>query len=442
MNARIKPALTRLFSRSCLVAFPRFALGRSTPAASLMLAALISAITSAQTFETLYSFDPNSGATHPTNGPLVDIDSTLYGTMQLAHSSNGAVYGLSEDGSTFFSISVPVRNGFPSQGDTLNLTYSGSSLYGFVEGVGSAPPGVLFSTNQNSGFQVLHTWTTGNGVAAVTPIGSQLYGTTSFSDVANSPPFKGEVFAMNPDGSNFQVIHSFPFSVGSPTGTLIQSGNTLYGFTNGLLGEVYSMNLDGSNFQVLHTFGASGQGNSPIGLTLVGTTLYGTTYSGGSSNLDGTIFSMNLNGSNFQVLHSFTGPDGSNPSTGLTLLGSELYGTALNTTGTLGGTNAGTIFSINLDGSGFQVIYAFTSSNGNVNPTVNPGALIAEGNTLYGMTGDGGSFGYGSVFAVSVPEPSALILALVGLAILAYRRCFVVRSPLIETSRIPVLWRR
>jgi uncharacterized repeat protein (TIGR03803 family) len=428
MNAKIEPVCHGLFSRSRLFSCPRLVFGPYTPMASVVAGALLAAICSAQTFETLYNFDPNSGATDPTNGPLVDIDSTLYGTMHLAHSSNGAIYGLAEDGSAFSSIPVPVGNDFPIQGETLNLTNSDSSLYGFVEGLGSAPPGVLFSTSQNGGFQVLHTWTTGDGVAAVTPIGSQLYGTTSFSDVANSPAFKGEVFAMNPNGSNFQVLHSFPFSVGSPMGTLIQSGNTLYGFTNGLTGEVYSMGLDGSNFQVLHTFTEFGQEHSPTGLTLVGTTLYGTTFSGGSSNLDGTIFSMSLDGSNFQVLHSFTGPDGSNPSTGLTLVGSELYGTAQNTTGTLGGTNAGTIFSINLDGSGFQVIYAFTSSNGNVNSTVNPGAPIAEGNTLYGTTTSGGTFGYGSVFAVSVPEPSTWILAIGGLAVLVFRRCYVVRS--------------
>ena len=59
------------------------------------------------------------------------------------------------------------------------------------------------------------------------------------------------------------------------------------------------------------------------GLTLVGSTLFGTTRGGGDDGL-GTVFSMNPDGSDYQVLHSFTGAatDGQGPDGNLTLVGS------------------------------------------------------------------------------------------------------------------------
>ena len=60
-------------------------------------------------------------------------------------------------------------------------------------------------------------------------------------------------------------------------------------------------------------------------LTLSGSTLYGMTLSGGA-NGNGTIFSINTDGSGFQNLFSFSGTNGDNPHGSLTLSGSTLYG--------------------------------------------------------------------------------------------------------------------
>ena len=110
-------------------------------------------------------------------------------------------------------------------------------------------------------------------------------------------------------------------------------------------------------FQVLHSFSGT-DGNEPYfaGLIAIGSTLFGTTNEGGSSN-DGTVFSMNADGTDYQVLHSFSGTDGANPYAGLTLFGSTLFGTT-----TAGGSAGdGTVFSINPDGTGFQVLHSFSA---------------------------------------------------------------------------------
>jgi uncharacterized repeat protein (TIGR03803 family) len=69
--------------------------------------------------------------------------------------------------------------------------------------------------------------------------------------------------------------------------------------------------------------------------------------------------STNLFAQTFTTLHAFTGgPDGSVPMSGLLLSGNTLCGTALG-----GGTNnSGTMFSLNIDGSGFTVLHTISSA--------------------------------------------------------------------------------
>jgi uncharacterized repeat protein (TIGR03803 family) len=210
-----------------------------------------------------------------------------------------------------------------------------------------------------------------------------------------------------------------------PNGSLILSGNTLYGTASqgGSWGSgtVFAVNTDGSDFTNLHSFtAASGSypnytnsdGNNPsAGLILAGNTLYGTASSGGT-NGNGTVFAISTSGAVFTNLHSFsaeatnslgrhTNSDGYNPVAGLVLSGNTLYGTA-----SAGGTNGcGTVFAINTNGTGFTNLHSFTATSGSL-LTNSDGAtpvagLILSGNTLYGTASSGGTNGNGTVFAVN-----------------------------------------
>jgi hypothetical protein len=92
------------------------------------------------------------------------------------------------------------------------------------------------------------------------------------------------------------------------------------------------MNLDGSDRKTLRTFlGGTSDGAYPGGdLVLVGSTLFGTTERGGafsSGGVDGgTIFSIELDGSGYKIWHHFSRDDGWNPRGGLTRVGDTLYG--------------------------------------------------------------------------------------------------------------------
>ena len=119
---------------------------------------------------------------------------------------------------------------------------------------------------------------------------------------------------------NFQSLYSLatdPTQGGDPQrAPLVAFGTKLYGMTDGEgateNGVIFSANDDGSDFQVLHSFGPSFEpdASSPglsSGLTLIGSTLYGTTEQGGSRSNDGALFSISLDGSNYQILHAFLG---------------------------------------------------------------------------------------------------------------------------------------
>jgi uncharacterized repeat protein (TIGR03803 family) len=210
----------------------------------------------------------------------------------------------------------------------------------------------------------------------------------------------------------FTTLHNFNGGTDGayPVGGLVLSGNTLYGTTEaGSNGTVFAVQTDGTDFRILHNFtGGTIDGANPrVGLILSGDTLYGVTSAGGASG-NGTVFKLNIDGTGFTTLHWFTAltgnpsanSDGALPQAALVLSSNTLYGTA-----PVGGTaNSGTVFKVNTDGTGFQTLHSFstyviflTNSDG----AVPYGQLVISGNTLYGATTIGGNWGNGTVFKVN-----------------------------------------
>jgi uncharacterized repeat protein (TIGR03803 family) len=130
---------------------------------------------------------------------------------------------------------------------------------------------------------------------------------------------------------------------------------------------------------------------------------------------NGTVFALNTDGTAFTNLHRFAATsggslpnlhnlDGINPQGDLILSGTTLYGTA-----TYGGTNGnGTVFAINIDGTGFTNLHKFTPTAGtqgdygtNSDGGYPVGGLIVSGNTLFGTTHMGGVNGSGTIFTLS-----------------------------------------
>jgi uncharacterized repeat protein (TIGR03803 family) len=211
----------------------------------------------------------------------------------------------------------------------------------------------------------------------------------------------GNVYCLNTNGTGFTNLYSFTNgSDGAYASTgFVLSGGTLYSmaYGGGAKGDgtVFSINTNGTGFQTRYTFTNGSDGSFPYeGVIVSGDTLYGTAYDGGTAG-HGTVFSVNTNGSGFTTLHSFTnGADGANPADNLILCGNTLYGTADG--GGAGG--YGTVFSINTNGTGFQTRYTFTNGSDGAYPYA---GLILSGGTLYGTTEEGGADGYGTVFSIN-----------------------------------------
>ncbi len=282
-------------------------------------------------------------------------------------------------------------------------TLSGTTLYGMTYGIGDTDSSQLFSVGINgSGFQDLLV-PGGEADGNLTLGGTTLYGVT---------PLGSNLFSVGTNGSGFKNLVNFTGTSGTaigsqPYGNLTLSGTALFGVTgqggSSRDGNVYSVGTNGSGFQNLLSFTGTGGAypgiNPTYGLTLSGTTLYGMTDQGGSSG-DGEIFSVSTNGSGFQTLLSFTGTGGAFPGRfpvgSLTLIGTTLYGVIQQG----GSSDDGEIFSVGTNGSGFQNLLSFTGTGG-AYPGINPtGLLTLSGTTFYGMTEQGGGTGYGNVFSV------------------------------------------
>jgi len=189
-----------------------------------------------------------------------------------------------------------------------------------------------------------------------------------------------------------------------PNSTLVQaSDGTLYGTTAAehgpASGTVFRIRPNGSGFAVLKRFTNSLEGSELFaGLALSENALFGTTRSGGLSDA-GTVFRLNTDGTGFSVLKHFTGnaDEGGDPRAGLIVSGNVLYGT----TSVRGGNSRGwgSVFKLNTDGTGFTVLKEFLEQDGNTS-FVPGGRLTVSGDFLYGTTTGGlmGSPLLGTVF--------------------------------------------
>jgi uncharacterized repeat protein (TIGR03803 family) len=295
------------------------------------------------------------------------------------------------------------------------MIHSNGVLYGTTEQGGTNGQGTIFKLNKDgSGYAVLKSFI-GNGDGANPVAGllqgsdGALYGTTSWDrESGGIVTGSGTMFRINPDGSAFQVLRHFAGGSDGANplyGTLIQATNSLlYGTTmNGGVnsqGTVFRISQDGSNYLVIKKFGGGSEGYGPYGGLIQASdgALYGTTANGGT-NAQGTIFKLNLDGTGFTVLHSFSGPDGAVAYAGL-IQGQDgdLYG--ITEAGGAGGNGA--IFKLNPDGTGYTVLKSLDVDSG----VLPMGALIQGANgVLYGTTSFRGNtnvlLGAGTMFQLN-----------------------------------------
>ena len=213
------------------------------------------------------------------------------------------------------------------------------------------------------------------------------------------------------------------------SGLIADAAGNLYGATNGTgngtgtssPGTIFKLGSDHATFTTLatfatRTFGSTNNGTTPAGaLTMdAAGNLYGTTTSGGSvgsQSTTGNVFSLatsTTTGTGYSTTPVSLSNTTNRPTSGLTLLGSTLYGVTAPTT-TSGQYGYGTIYSIPTTGTATTTVVSLTSAN--AFPT---GKLVADANgNLFGETtaGSGTGSGNGTLFELAAGASSISTLA-------------------------------
>jgi uncharacterized repeat protein (TIGR03803 family) len=389
----------------------------------------------------------NPGA-HPYGALIADSEGNLYGTTLSGGSSNAGVVFEMVYSSASGSYSEKVLYSFTGAKDggepVAALVFDTSSnLYGTTSRGGLYGSGTAFELVSLGGGTysptptVLHSFAGGTDGATpsatliVDSLGN-LYGTTEFGgegSCSSAASGCGVVFELVKT-SDYKETILYRFTGksdgGLPLASLVfDSSKNIYGTTtcggeancagasrgNGVVFEiVYSGGSYSSTLTVLHSFTGGSGGGVPVATVILDSSgnVYGTTEFGGgtgtlcSSSGCGVVFEIVKSGGSYNLLHSFAGTDGAQPTAGLALDGAgNLYGTTF-----AGGTSgAGVVFTLQVSGAGYGVLYSFTGGSDGGNPYA--GVTLPENgprrcpsNCGLGVTVNGGS-GFGVAFQLS-----------------------------------------
>ena len=366
----------------------------------------------AQTYKILFQFRSGGDGAAPLAGLISDPTGNLYGTTSSDGAfDSGGVFKISEThketvlhsftgsgGDGEYPLAGLIRD---SAGNLYGTTANGGAYKGACGGVGC---GIVFKIDSAGKETVLHRFT---GMPdASTPYASliraaagNLYGTT----FSGGKYGVGTVFKVDKNGAE-SVLYSFNPSNGDgflPYGSLTTDprGN-LYGTTDsgGKFGggTVFELDTSGSE-TILYNFGSyNGDGTFPTGRLIrdAAGNLYGTTQSGGTLGL-GTVFKVDKNGTE-TLLHSFAGgmTDGEVPF--LAGLVRDSQGNLYGVTNEGGRFGFGTIYKVAPSGKE-TLLHSFDGKDGKI-PYGAP--LLDTKGDLYGTTNAGGAYGGGVVYEI------------------------------------------
>jgi len=276
---------------------------------------------------------------------------------------------------------------------------SDGAYYGTTSiGEGECLYGTVYRMDDSGNVTISHVFSGNDGaspqVAMIPGSDGALYGTTTSSWWPGSyASIAGSVFRLDSAG-NLATLRQFGWFDGAqPSAALLQAADgNLYGTTyrGGPqdLGTIIRLSSAGV-VSVLHNFSGT-EGAHPRAAFVQGTdgNLYGTTESGGSAGY-GTVFRTGYDGG-VTTLHSLDGTDGGSPSGLVEGPDHNFYGVTP--------FGNGTAFRIDSSGN-FATIANFNLDMAGASPN---GPLIAAYGEFYGTTSQGGAYGMGMVFNMSM----------------------------------------
>lgn len=394
----------------------------------------------------LYNFSIGSGdGANPVGGLVADKAGNLYGTTGTGGpytdcspfgQTCGVVFELSPAGNRWTETILYTFTGGSDGGEPLAglVMDSSGNLYGTTAIGGNFGYGTVFELSNSNGTwseNVLYSFQGGSDGAypqsSVTLHGGYIVGTTyagGGNQCIDAPSGCGTIFQLVHGQNGWTENVLWRFANGSdgafPYASLIVDGaSNLYGTTSqgGYLqnncapygcGNVFQLRRTQSGWSLnpIHEFTFDTDGASPYAglLPASGNTAYGTVASGGAG-FGGTVYNLQYSGGSwvFNVLYSFSGPDGSAPEAVLVAKGNNLFGTTYSGgsgSGCFFGGPCGTVFMLTKTQSGWKqrVLHSFTANG--TDGVYPEDSLILTKNGLLATTNAGGSSDKGTVFAI------------------------------------------
>jgi uncharacterized repeat protein (TIGR03803 family) len=365
-------------------------------------------------------FDGTNGA-NPVATVTFDSAGNAYGTASLGGSSGlGTVWELMKGSGTITALaSFNGTNGSsPFAGVTLDAN---GNAYGTTDVGGANGVGVVWELAKGSGtITALASFDTTNGAFPRGPVTidakGNLFGTTEGGGIGG-----GVVWELAKGSSTIQALASFTSTSGvNPAGrvTFDSAGNAYGTAQNGGAngkGTVWELTNGSTTINALASFNTT-NGASPFGPVTLDAhgNLFGTALNGGAN--FGTVWELAKGSSTINALASFDVTNGAGPSGPVTFdSNGNLFGTATN-----GGAGFGTVWELVKGSSSIQAIGSFDSTHTGADPV--DGVTFGSDGNLYGTAQSGGPGLSGTIWEIqlsAVPEPSSLVLGLMGLALAA-----------------------
>ncbi|MEO6455526.1 MAG: choice-of-anchor tandem repeat GloVer-containing protein [Ginsengibacter sp.] len=332
-------------------------------------------------FQTLRTFDVFTEGIF--NGTLCITPEGRIFLLSSGVSNGGAVVSINTDGTnykvnkTFITGNTPILNAPLYSNGKIFFATTSTSPYNFGE---------LESFDISTEvFSIIYYFTNAGAAPVTNPkiVNNKFIGLN-----------KTGLYTLDENGTDFFQLNTISgrllYSViGTGNEKLIYNAtkNKLFYIANGgAYQNYYVVRIDAANFNSrdLHDFGNVPDGYNPLGLTKgLDGILYGITQNGGATG-GGTLYKLNVDGSGFQTIKSFNGDVGESPY-GQLLYASDgrLYGVCRKRD-IAQLTDDRLIYGINTDGTSFSVLHNFIRNN---DGTLVPELIEGETGELFGLTG-------------------------------------------------------